>query len=186
MLASLKRTNIFFGSFSALTPSTACDSLRIKTDEANLENPELIKSTKLRKYTATLSQVSNLQDNHYQWLADHLGHTCKTFKAMIKKGSLLGKEAKIAKLLLATDAGEASSCMGKTLDEISFEEIPSAFSEVNEPVASNTAQSTESKKQSKKQHQSTSGGTGIKETPKHGQRKVKAKAWCPEDNQILI
>lgn len=42
-----KKNNYFFGRYNALTPLRACDSLRLLTEEANIENAELIKSTKL-------------------------------------------------------------------------------------------------------------------------------------------
>lgn len=38
-----------------------------------LERPELIKSTKLRKYMSTVAQIANLEKNEIEWLANHLG-----------------------------------------------------------------------------------------------------------------
>lgn len=41
---------------------------------SNLKNPELIKSTELRKYVATVSQIFDLSKNKLEWLANHMGH----------------------------------------------------------------------------------------------------------------
>ena len=40
----------------------------------NLEAPERVKSTELRKYCATVSQIAYVTENDMQWLADHMGH----------------------------------------------------------------------------------------------------------------
>ena len=42
--------------------------------KCNLQRPEGIKSIKLRKYVATVSQIINLKKNELEWLARHRGH----------------------------------------------------------------------------------------------------------------
>ncbi len=39
-----------------------------------LESPEAIKTTRVRQYAATVSQVLALKEHQMRWLADHLGH----------------------------------------------------------------------------------------------------------------
>ena len=116
-----KRNKFFFGRFAALTPIRACDSLRKTSQEAALQNSDLLKSTKLRKYTATLSQILDLGSHHKQWLADHLGHNLEVHDKQYRLPSSLIEKAKIAKLLIAIDCGKASSFKGKTLDEIDID-----------------------------------------------------------------
>ena len=51
------------------------DSMQKILDQvSNLEAPEKVKSTKLRKYCATVSQIAYLTENDMRWLADHMGH----------------------------------------------------------------------------------------------------------------
>ncbi|KAJ8926252.1 hypothetical protein NQ314_021373 [Rhamnusium bicolor] len=51
------------------------DCLKRWCTEAEWESPELITSTKLRKYVATVCQIFNLTENECDWLARHLGKT---------------------------------------------------------------------------------------------------------------
>lgn len=113
-----KRNKYFFARFSAFTQIRACDSIRMLTEEANLEDPQTLRMTKLRKYTSTVSQVFSMKSNQNEWLADHLGHSLQVHKEHYQMPSGIIEKAKIAKLLLAIDAGVAGNCMGKTLDEI--------------------------------------------------------------------
>ena len=52
----------------------ASDCLAKIASSASLEAADLIKSTLLRKYLATFSQVLNLGQHQLEWLANHLGH----------------------------------------------------------------------------------------------------------------
>ncbi|KAJ8017645.1 Histone-lysine N-methyltransferase EZH2 [Holothuria leucospilota] len=104
-------------------PGKPCDSdctCIILTEEAKLEKPTLVRSTKLRKYVATLSQVLDMKDHHNQWLSDHLGHSLQVHKDHYHLPSGILEKAKIAKLLIAVDAGKAGSCIGKTLEELNL------------------------------------------------------------------
>ncbi|KAJ8048409.1 hypothetical protein HOLleu_00714 [Holothuria leucospilota] len=111
----------FFGRFGALTPIRATAAMRELTQEARLHSPHLLRLTKLRKYCATLSQVFSLNESNTEWLADHLGHSVKVHKEHYRLPSSVLEKAKIAKLLMAIDAGMASNFAGKSLDEITFD-----------------------------------------------------------------
>ena len=39
-----------------------------------LKHPERIRSTELRKYCATASQLADLSETHLRWFADHMEH----------------------------------------------------------------------------------------------------------------
>lgn len=45
-----------------------------------LKRPELIKSIKLRKYVATVTQISSLNKTEMEWLSRHMGHSLDTHK----------------------------------------------------------------------------------------------------------
>ena len=98
----------------------ACDCLRELALECGLKSPELIRSTKMRKYIATISQILNLNDTQLSWLSDHLGHSVSVHKNFYRLQDSTVEMTKVAKLLLAIDKGQVQSCQGKSLDEISF------------------------------------------------------------------
>ncbi|KAJ8034158.1 hypothetical protein HOLleu_20880 [Holothuria leucospilota] len=115
------KNQYFFGRFGAETSLRASDSLRMLSEEADLECPKLIRSTKLRKYMATLTQVLNMSQHHTEWLADHLGHSLGVHKEYYKLPSSTIEKSKVAKLLIAVDSGNAKEFVGKSLDEIDFD-----------------------------------------------------------------
>ena len=57
------------------TVISAAASLEKAAERAQLERPDLVKSTLLRKYIATTLQVMSLSNNQMKWVVDHLGHT---------------------------------------------------------------------------------------------------------------
>ena len=111
----------FFGRFGAFTPIRATDSLRELTSEAGLKRPDLVRSTRMRKYTATLSQVFSLESHHTDWLAEHLGHSVKVHREHYRLPSTIVEKAKIAKLLMAIDSGMTRKFHGKSIEEITFD-----------------------------------------------------------------
>ena len=54
------------------------DCLRVFSEDCGAKEPKLLRSTKLRKQIATLSQVLNLKDNEMDLLADFLGHDIRS------------------------------------------------------------------------------------------------------------
>ena len=50
------------------------DCLNAVVSSLDLENPAGVKSTKLRKYVATVSQIIDLSHSELEWLARHMGH----------------------------------------------------------------------------------------------------------------
>lgn len=97
------------------------DCLREFTNTMELEKPELIKSTKLRRYIATISQVFNLKENEVDWLARHLGHDIKVHRNFYRIHHSAIELTKVSKLLMAVDQGKATEFAGKTLDELNVE-----------------------------------------------------------------
>ncbi len=96
----------------------ACDCLREIAKEAQLQKPHLLRSTKMRKYTATVSQILNLKEIQLDWLMDHLGHSIQVLLDFYRLSSPTVELTKVAKLMLAVDGGNIGKFVGKSLDKI--------------------------------------------------------------------
>ena len=71
--------------------------------DPSLSNPDVITSTKLRKYIATISQVLSLN-----WLARHLGHDVRVHREFYRIHESTIEIAKVSKLLLAVDGSKTN------------------------------------------------------------------------------
>ncbi|XP_064643399.1 uncharacterized protein LOC135497602 [Lineus longissimus] len=92
--------------------------------------PELISTTRLRKYTATVTQILGLTPGEVEWLSNHMGHTVDIHKEAYRLHESTIEMAKVSKLLLAIDQGVVGNFSGKSLDEIDIDNIPrTAFDE---------------------------------------------------------
>ena len=87
---------------------------------SKVKNPELMKSTKLRKQIATIAQVVNLKDNELDILADFLGHDIRIHREYYRLPQHTYQAAKISKLLFALEKGTVTSFAGQSLDKISI------------------------------------------------------------------
>lgn len=94
------------------------DALQETVAVAKLEHPETFKSTLLRKYVATVSQVLNMDENEMDWLASHLGHDIKVHRKFYRMKEDHVELAKVSKLLLAIDRGQIHKYAGKKLNDI--------------------------------------------------------------------
>ena len=90
-------------------------------EDCGLKCPQALKSTPLRKYIATVSQVLDLKDNEVEWLARHMGHDVNIHKKYYRLQEHTLELAKVSKLLLAVESGSAANFVGKTLDELQLE-----------------------------------------------------------------
>lgn len=97
------------------------DVLRNIVAQAGLEFPETVTSTKLRKYTATVCQVFNLQERELDWIARHLGHDIRVHRDFYRLHESAVELTKVSRLLMAIDSGEVSTFKGKSLDQIQLE-----------------------------------------------------------------
>lgn len=94
--------------------------LQKECNEACLQSAENITSTKLRKYTATVCQIFNLNENELDWLARHLGHDIRVHRDFYRLHESAVEVTKISRLLLALDKGQAYQFAGKKLDDINL------------------------------------------------------------------
>ena len=99
------------------------DCLSAVVDRLPLEKPSAIKSTKLRKYIATVSQIVDLTDSELEWLARHLGHDVRVHRDYYRLHEHTIELSKVSRLLLAVDEGNAAKWAGKKLEDIALEGI---------------------------------------------------------------
>lgn len=96
------------------------DCLKKCCKAAELQHPENISSTKLRKYIATVCQVFNMSENEYDWLARHLGHDIRVHRDFYRLHESAVELTKVSRLLIAVDKGEVSNFAGKKLEDINL------------------------------------------------------------------
>ena len=81
--ANINTNNKFFfarPSEDSLNHIRHWDCLRKQCTGLKLKQPDLITSTHLRKYVATVSQVLDLQEKELDWLARHMGHDIRVHR----------------------------------------------------------------------------------------------------------
>ncbi|KAK2565527.1 hypothetical protein P5673_010614 [Acropora cervicornis] len=96
----------------------------VKEIQASLKKPKEITSTKLRKYIATVSQAAALTEVDVDWLARHLGHDVRVHREFYRLHESTAELAKVCKLLMAVDSGNIKGVLGKSLAEMTVEDIP--------------------------------------------------------------
>lgn len=100
------------------------DCIRKIVDEVkDLQYPERIRSTELRKFCATVSQIVDLDDNGMHWLADHLGHNLDVHREFYRLKESTAELSKVSRLLLSIDEGNIKNFSGKKLSEIQIDGI---------------------------------------------------------------
>ena len=93
----------------------------LKEIRVSLKKPKEIKSTKLRKYIATVSQAAALTEVDVDWLARILGHEVRVHREFYRLHESTTELAKISKLLMAVDSGNIRGVVGKSLSEMTVE-----------------------------------------------------------------
>ncbi|XP_027131229.1 uncharacterized protein LOC104929912 isoform X6 [Larimichthys crocea] len=113
-----------FARIGTTTNIHGCDCLRKYAVESKASNPELLRSTKLRKHVATLCQLLNLDHQELEQVARFMGHDMRVHCEYYRQTDKTFQVAKIGKLLFAMEQG-AKSLKGKslkTLDSVVFDE----------------------------------------------------------------
>ncbi|XP_033096322.1 uncharacterized protein LOC117100634 isoform X1 [Anneissia japonica] len=113
--------NVFlFPVVGSLNHIRGCDALRKYAEACGCKKPELIRSTRLRKHIATVSQIMNLKDNELDVLANFLGHDVRVHREYYRLPNATVQVAKVSKLLMALENGSITSIQGKSLDEVTL------------------------------------------------------------------
>ncbi len=103
------------------------DCLNSVVNQLDLKNPNAVKSTQLRKYVATVSQVIDLSESELDWLARHMGHDIAVHREYYRLHDSTLEVAKDSKLLLAVEKGHASKLQGKKLSKIELDVMIAYF-----------------------------------------------------------
>ena len=74
-----------------------------------------------RKYMATVAQISDLNANEIDWLANHLGHNVDIHRKYYRLHDNTIELAKVSRLLLTVDSGKAEAFKDKRLNEIQID-----------------------------------------------------------------
>lgn len=96
------------------------DVLRNACSKVALEKPELVKSTNLRKYMATVSQLVDMNESEMGWLANHMGHDIHVHKEFYRLPQTTIEMAVVGNLLMAVDEGRTHLFKGKNPRELNL------------------------------------------------------------------
>ncbi|XP_056310878.1 uncharacterized protein LOC130222319 [Danio aesculapii] len=94
-----------------------CDCLRKYAEQSKIENPGLLRSTKLRKQVATLCQLLDLTEQELEQVAKFMGHDIRVHCDFYRQTDKTFQIAKISKLLFAMEEG-TETLRGKNLDTL--------------------------------------------------------------------
>ena len=96
------------------------DAIRKHVRQIELQCPEAITSTKLRKQIVTLSQLLNLEERELEMLAGFLGHDTDVHREFYRLPEDTLQLAKFGKMLLLMDQGRLNEFARKSLNEINI------------------------------------------------------------------
>lgn len=103
----------------AITNIRGCDCLRKYAVESGAQNPELLRSTKLRKQVATLCQLLDLSEQELEQVARFMGHDIRVHRDFYRQTDKTFQIAIISKLLFAIEKG-TGTLKGKNLSTINL------------------------------------------------------------------
>lgn len=99
-------------------PLTGYKIMAKHAKQSGVKHPEALTSTKLRKHLATLSQIFSMSSAEIEQLSTFMGHTSNIHRQVYRMPDDIYQTAKISKLLMLMEKGQAGKYKGKTLDEI--------------------------------------------------------------------
>ncbi|XP_034025627.1 uncharacterized protein LOC117510126 [Thalassophryne amazonica] len=126
----LEENPFLFARHGTTTNLRGCDCLRKFAEESKANNPELLRSAKLRKHVATLCQLLDLSNQELEQVARFMGHDIRVHYEYYRQTDKTFQVAKIGKLLFAMEHG-ANSLKDKslqTLDSVISSKRPAATS----------------------------------------------------------
>ncbi|XP_060563321.1 uncharacterized protein LOC132722776 isoform X3 [Ruditapes philippinarum] len=103
----------------------AYDSIKevASSSAAGLIKPNLLRTSNMRKYMATMLQALNTTEAERQWVIDHLGHTMNVHRVHYRQTSDVIERVDVAKILLIQDMGLVSKYRGKKLEDIQLNDV---------------------------------------------------------------
>ncbi|CAB4027911.1 Hypothetical predicted protein [Paramuricea clavata] len=129
---------------------TGHDVLQKTCAKVQLEQPNLVKTTNLRKYVATVSQLVDINESEMGWLANHLGHDIHVHKEFYRlPQTTLHGDGCGRKFAMAVDEGRLHLFKGKNPRDIKLaalithEEDLSSVDEYKPPHSSDESEASE-------------------------------------------
>ncbi|CAG9790220.1 unnamed protein product [Diatraea saccharalis] len=101
------------------------------------KNPTAITTTKLRKHLATLTQMFNMKETDIEQLANFMGHTQAVHRQNYRLPDDVYQTAKLSKLLLLMESGDADYYKGKSLDDIDLDLEQDLLQDTHEDIDQN-------------------------------------------------
>lgn len=102
-----------------------CDTLREHAQKCGAVQPTLLRSTRLRKHIATMTQLLNLRENEMDALANYMGHDLHIHRQFYRLPDAAQQVAKISKLLFAMEGkgGSPVDVLGqaKSIDDLQLQ-----------------------------------------------------------------
>ncbi|MEW8546451.1 MAG: hypothetical protein AB2693_23280 [Candidatus Thiodiazotropha sp.] len=108
--------------YGALSHIRGSDCMRKFANECGAKEPDRLRSTKLRKHIATMSQVLNLQDNELDILARFMGHDIRVHREFYRLPEATVQVAKVSKLLLQMEDGGTGLVPGERLEDVQLDD----------------------------------------------------------------
>ncbi|PIK57336.1 hypothetical protein BSL78_05725 [Apostichopus japonicus] len=94
---------------------SGADCLRKLSETSGADKPETLRSTRLRKHIATVSQILHLDENELEVLAKFMGHDIRTHRAYYRLPDETMQLAKMTKFLLNLEKpGSLTEMKGKS------------------------------------------------------------------------
>lgn len=118
--ASVTQPYLFARPGSNTKPYRGTDCIRKYSNLAELQNPNAITSTKLRKQLCTLAQVLNLSETSQDILATFQGHNIKVHREFYRLPESTLQVAKVSKILHGINDGTINKFKGMDFDQIEF------------------------------------------------------------------
>lgn len=113
----LKDNLFLFANIGTTTNIRGCDCLRKFSIECKVDNPQLLRSTNLRKHVATLCQLLDLSNQKLEQVAKFMGHDIRVHCNYYRQTDKTFQVAKVGKLLFAMEGG-AEALKGNSLQTL--------------------------------------------------------------------
>ena len=91
---------------------------QVTKEVPQLEKPEVLRATAMRKYCATALQMMELPKHQKAWVAEHLGHSLEIHGKFYRMPLDSVETAKITKLMYLIDHCKMNEVRGLNLDEV--------------------------------------------------------------------
>ena len=115
------------------TPLEATKVMRTVSNQANLDCPQLMRSTLLRKHVATMSQLVELAPSELQQLANFMGHDLNVHMDYYRLPDDIEQITKVGRLLIAAEDGKFKRAEhAMNINEIKISEFESTGCSTNE------------------------------------------------------